>query len=186
MLSEIELKHEGPFLAMIEDYRKSDPDSLQFLFSADSKNSESKNLDWTQVRFRQFLKEAESAKLDWRPKAGKVSITRYLWLGEDGSIQANALLRFPLDGKSEIDGGNLFVSVPPSRRGKGFGSYCLALLLFEAVRAGLRRVLVTCPAVDESAKRMIEKNRGVFLDEVDSTHHLRSGTKIARFWISFS
>jgi predicted acetyltransferase len=182
MLQEIALEHDSTFLRMIEDYAKGDPGSLMFLFEGE----EAVAATWNQLKFRKFTKESEKLKQDWRPKAGKTSVTRYLWLAEDGTIRAHGLLRFPLDAKTEIDGGNLVFSVPPSLRGKGFGSYCLALMLFEAVRAGLRRVLVTCPAGDLAARRVVEKNRGVFQDEVGSTHAARKGARVARYWISFS
>ena len=182
MLQEISQEHESAFLAMMEDYSKNDPGSLTLVFEGE----EAKPSHWTQLHFRKFAKDLEKQKQDWRPKAGKTSITRYLWLAENGTVRAHGLMRFPLDPKSELDGGNLVFAVPPSLRGKGFGSYCLALMLFEAVRAGLRRVLVTCPAPDAAARRVVEKNRGVLQDEVSSTHPLRKGAKIARYWISFS
>jgi predicted acetyltransferase len=87
-----------------------------------------------------------------------------------------------LDENSELDGGNLEVAVPPSCRREGNGAYALSLLLFEAVRAGLSRALCTCPAADQAARRMIERNRGKLLDEVKSPGRPLA---IARYWISF-
>ncbi len=146
----------------------------------------------TSARFRKFVKESEKQRLDWRPGPNKTSITRYLMFdaqsetsGESNSdIRALALLRFPLDSVSELDGGNIICEVPSTMRNKGLGSMCLALMLFEAVRAGLRRVLVTCSASDGAARRVIEKNRGQLQDVVNSTD--AHGGEVARYWIRFT
>jgi len=133
----------------------------------------------TAAQFRKFVKESGKQRLDWRPGPNKASITRYVLLDSQGKMRALGMMRFPLDEKSESNGGNLVCEVPAEMRRQGFGSMCLALLLFEAVRAGLRRVLVSCPANDQAARRMIEKNRGQ-LERIDPA------TGVARYWIQFS
>lgn len=132
---------------------------------------------WSQVAFRKLVKDAEKERMDWRPKAGKVSVSRYVMVDRDKNILALGLMRFPLTAETEKSGGNLQVEVPENSRNRGFGSYCLALLLFEAVRAGLRRALVTASAKDPIARRIIEKNRGELIEEPQET---------ARYWIRFS
>lgn len=176
-LDELDEAHAPAFLAMLESYEKEDP--------ATYKNLYSRKTAWSEKEFSKFVKEASKAKLDWRPGANKTSVTRYVMRGKFGEILANGLLRFPLDEVTEMDGGNLQVDVPPTVRHRGNGSYCLALLLFEAVRAGLRRVLVTCPEGDTFSRKMIERNRGVLQDVVPSTDPSRKGQSIARYWISF-
>lgn len=170
-IEEISPQHEAAFLAMIDDYKKNDPAGLHLYHPRKS--------GWTPTEFQKFVKESAAERMDWLPKANAVSVTRYV-LPENDRLLACGLMRFPLDEDTEIDGGNLFVDVPPSLRGQGNGSYCLSLLLFEAVRAGLRRVLTTCPSSDAAAKRVIEKNRGTLFDEVES-----AGKSISRYWISF-
>lgn len=176
-LEELNESHAPAFLAMIESYQSDDPDTYQKLYSRKS--------GWNEKEFAKFAKESHKAKLDWRPGANKISVTRYVMRGRFGEILANGVLKFPLDEMAEIDGGNLICDVPPKLRHQGHGSYCLALLLFEAVRAGLRRVLVTCPEDDTFARKMIEKNRGVLQDVIPSVDPTRKGTPIARYWISF-
>ncbi len=175
-ISEVGPEHESAFLTMVEDYAKNDPANCAALYQR----------KWNTKEFAKFVKDCEKQKVDWRPKAKQTSITRYVMLGKSGEILANGVMSFPLDATTEVDGGNLFCDVPPSLRRKGYGSYCLALMLFEAVRAGLRRVLVTCIESDTAARRMIEKNRGVLQDIVESTDPRRKGQSIARYWISFS
>ena len=162
---------------MIEDYRKNDAEGFSALY--ERKNS------WSPSEFKKFAKEAEKNRLDWRPGPKRVSVTSYLLLADPTPILATGLLRFPLDAVAEMDGGNLEVHVPPAHRGKGLGSYCLSLMLFEAVRAGLRRALVTCPADDPAANRVIVKNRGQLFDTIESTHPKRRGVEVARYWIDF-
>ena len=176
-LEEIDESHEAAWLAMIEDYRKNDPKTFEAAFK--------RKVDWTSAEFRKFAKEAQKERLDWRPGANKTSISRYVLLDRAGRICATGLMRFPLDEKTEVDGGNLVCEVPPSFRGQEFGAVCLSHMLFEAVRAGLRRVLVTCPADQASARKMVERNRGVLQDVVESTQPYRNGMKIARYWINF-
>jgi predicted acetyltransferase len=175
-IEEISEKNAPAFLAMIEDYKENDPTTF----------SEFYDRPWSAKEFAKFAKECAKQKQDWRPAAKKTSVTRYVMPGKFGEILANAVMRFPLDETLEIDGGNIHVDVSPKLRRHGYGSYCLALMLFEAVRAGLRRVLVTCREDDLGARKMIEKNRGVLEDVVASTREDRKGARIARYWIRFS
>ena len=163
-LEELSIEHETVFLQMVSTFGQV----------------------WTSAQFLNYVKDCAKQRQDWRPKAGKISQTHYLLREGQGPLLAKGVMRFPLDPVTEIDGGNLWCEVPPPLRGQGYGSYCLALMLFEAVRAGLRRALVTAPAADLAARRMIEKNRGQLLDEVFSTVPEREKILIARYWINFS
>ena len=64
-----------------------------------------------------------------------------------------------------------------------FEAHTLNRMLFEAVRAGLARVLVTAPAKDQKAIEAIEMNRGEFQDEVPSIS--QPGETVRRYWIRF-
>ncbi len=174
---ELSLAHEAAFLQMMEDYQSKAPqESLSVCETGEYPST----ADWTAAKFKKFIKECEKQRLDWRPGPGKISVSRYVLLDQAGqAILASGLMRFPLDEVTEVDGGNLRCDVPPSFRGRGCGSYFLSRLLFEAVRAGLRRVLVTCPETDLTSRRVIEKNRGTLQDVV-------LPQKIRRYWISFS
>lgn len=176
-LEEIETEHSTAFLTMMEDFQTGDPKTFERYFR--------RPVEWTVFEFKKYVSECENERTDWRPKGGAISRTHYVVRENPNSIIGYGLMQFPLDEKSENDGGNLFVAIPPKFRGQGNGGFCLSLMLFEAVRAGLRRALVTCPAVDGAARRVIEKNRGEFLDEVKSTHPLRQNELVARYWISF-
>ena len=165
-LNEIGTEHENAFLKMIADYEENDRETLEKLYLG----------KWSALTFRNFIKNCEKARQDWRPKAGQVSETRYVLLDSDGEICGNGVMRFPLDDEVEASGGNLIFDVPPSRRREGFGALVLNRMLFEAVRAGLARVLITCEKENLGAIKAIEKNRGTFECESKGLH---------RFWISF-
>ncbi len=165
-LVELGPEHEKAFLAMIADYAEKDPENLDTLYGR----------DWSQLTFRNFVKASEKAKMDWRPKAGKTSVTRYVLVDSEGAICGNGVMRFPLNEKVEATGGNLIFDVPPSRRKEGFGALVLNRMLFEAVRAGMARVLLTCEKSNKGAVRSIELNRGEFESESKGR---------ARYWISF-
>ena|SRR5665213_2072984 len=176
-LEELGLEHETAFLAMVLDYAENDPQWFAKLFQ--------RKIQWSPLEFRRYLKETEKQRLDWKPGPNRTSLTYYVMLDERGAIAGNALLRFPLNEVTETDGGNLFVDVPPQFRNQGHGAYCLSLLLFEAVRAGLSRAMVTCPAENLIARKVIEKNRGELLDIVSSKDPGAIGVKMVRYWITF-
>lgn len=165
-LQELSLGHEAAFLTMLADYESGDPALYAALYKR----------KWDKKEFQAYVAECQKLRQDWRPKAGKTSITRYVLVGLDGRIYGNGSMRFPLDDKIEKTGGNLVVDIPPSLRGQGYGTITLNRMLFEAVRAGLARVLETCPVGDLASRKILEKNRGELESERDG---------LARYWIRF-
>ncbi len=112
-IEELALQHEAAFLAMIEDYRKNDAKGLEILYP--------KKGGWTPAEFQKLVKESQRQRIDWRPPAKKVSVTRYI-LPDNGALLASGLMRFPLDEDTEIEGGNLFVDVPPLGAARAMGA----------------------------------------------------------------
>jgi len=176
-LEELALEHESSFLNMVADFMEQDPSWFAKLFK--------RKAAWSELEFRRYVKECEKQRLDWKPGPNKTSVTHYVLPDHNRDLIGYAILRFPLDEVTESDGGNLFVAVPPKFRKQGNGPFTLSLMLFEAVRAGLRRALVTAPAEDLIARKVIEKNRGELLDVAPSKDTDAKGVKIARYWINF-
>lgn len=166
------LEHDQAFKNFLEDFKTHDQNAFLRYLKDDIAIDD----------FRKFVEQCEDDRHDWRPKAGQVATSRYVLRIEPNKIATYSVMRFPLDDSSELDGGNIQVFVAPEMRGKNYGSYALSLMLFEAVRAGLRRVLATAPESELAARRVIEKNRGILHDLVTSP---LTGEKIARYWISF-
>lgn len=98
----------------------------------------------------------------------------------DGEIVGCSRLRFALNARLELEGGHIGYDVRPSARCKGFGSLMLRLVLVEALRAGLERVLVTADADNAPSLRIIEKSGGVLAGEAAS---VKSGKLVRRYWI---
>ncbi len=159
--------HQDQFLLLIRDFAENDKKNFLRLFGDKS---------WDSKSFLKFVKDCDKSRMDWRPGADKVSLTHYV-LRDHGVICGYGRMRFPLNEETEKHGGNLEFYVPPAKRGHGYGALTLNRMLFEAVRAGMARALVTCNAYDTAAIRCVENNRGELIDD---------GDKItARFWIRF-
>lgn len=163
-LQELSPEHEHAFLEAMADYESGDPATFAALYKR----------KWTAKEFSAYVKATEKERMDWRPKAGKTSVTHYVLLDGSGRVCGLGRMRFPLNDSIEREGGNLVFDVPPRLRRQGFGALTLNRMLFEAVRAGLARVLVSCPAAHTAARKCIEKNRGELESEADG---------IARYWI---
>jgi predicted acetyltransferase len=173
-LQELEYKHCDAFLAAMEDYASGDPSTFALRYI--------RSKPWDREEFVQFVGDCEKERLDWRPGPGKVSVTHYVLVERQGQICGLGRMRFPLTSETEIEGGNLDFDVPPFFRRQGYGALTLNRMLFEAVRAGLARVLVTAPADDQGMNKVIRKNRGVLRDKIESP---TSDRLISRYWIHF-
>lgn len=81
------------------------------------------------------------------------------------------------------DGGHIGYEVRRTERGRGYGNALLSLLLDEARRLGLVRVLLTAATNNPPSLRTIKRNGGV----ADGTSvSPRTGEVMARFWISLT
>jgi predicted acetyltransferase len=176
-LEELSVAHEAAFLKMVADFEVNDPKWFAKIFK--------RKTAWSSLEFRRYVKECEKERLDWKPGPNKTSTTYYVLPDSNQELIGFGIMRFPLSDITESDGGNLFVAVPPSFRRQGNGPYTLSLMLFEAVRAGLRRALTTAPAEDLIARKVIEKNRGELHDIAPSIEPDAKGVKIAQYWINF-
>jgi predicted acetyltransferase len=174
-LEEISLNHMIPFMAMVEDFQKNDPDSLSRILTVPAK--------WDAAGFRKFALACEKERLDWKPGPNRVSKSHYVLLDELGEVAGYSVMNFPLDEQSEVEGGNVRFVTPPAKRGGMNEAHTLNKMLFEAVRAGLARILVTCFEGDEIHRQAIEMNRGEFQDAVPSPSE--PGRFVRRYWIRF-
>ena len=90
-------------------------------------------------------------------------------------------LRHTLTPFLETEGGHIGYSVRPSERGKGYATRMLGMVLGEARRLGLKRVLITCDRRNIASARVIQKNGGRLENEVVSRQPDREFTQ--RYWI---
>ena len=81
--------------------------------------------------------------------------------------------------RTEIDenwkrwSGNLFYTVRQSARGKGFGTKMLALALDKCREIGMTEVFANASAGNAASARVLEKNGGVLLEEVEGSRYYR-------------
>ncbi|MGE0527544.1 MAG: hypothetical protein AB7G93_06025 [Bdellovibrionales bacterium] len=165
----------GPFRAMVADYMEKDPPCLLKWFPSFH--------SWDTAEFRNFIRKCTKERQDWKPGPNQISLTKYVLLDDHDGILGHAVLRFPLDDKTSREGGNVAFSSPPSKRGGMNEVYTLNRMLFEAVRAGLARILITSFEEDEVTRRAIEMNRGELDDVIPSLSE--PSKNLCRYWIRF-
>ena len=88
------------------------------------------------------------------------------WAVEDNKIVGRITLR--KDSGEDLFRyiGNIGYIVAPEERSKGYATEMLGLLKPVAKEQGYRKLLITCNKNNINSKRVIEKNGGVFLDEI--------------------
>ena len=113
------------------------------------------------------------------------------WLMAGDELVGTARLRHRLTEKLKTSYGNIGYDIKPSARGKGFATKLLAMVLeksrelgLEKARGlGLKKVMLTCITENKASIRVIEKNGGVFQDEVHSPTY---DQPLRRYWIELS
>ncbi len=83
------------------------------------------------------------------------------WMFVDGRPVGSAKLRHGLSDALRIEGGNIGYGIRPTERGKGYGRLLLGLMLAEAGRQGLSRVLVTVNNTNVPSLRVARANGGM-------------------------
>lgn len=112
-------------------------------------------------------------------RPGLVPATTYLVVDETGKLVGMIDLRHRLNDYLLQFGGHIGYSVRRSERRRGYATQMLALVLEEARKLGLDRVLVTCDKENAASARTIEKNGGVLENEAPEGDRLT-----CRYWIS--
>lgn len=103
----------------------------------------------------------------------------YRWMVEGDRVLGAIALRHGLNNFLINVGGHIGYGVRPAERRKGRASWALGLILDEARKLGIDRVLITCRVDNEASARTIEKAGGVFEDIRGSGHD-----EVRRYWIT--
>jgi predicted acetyltransferase len=111
---------------------------------------------------------------------GYVSGT-HLWLMENQAFIGRLSIRHELNDSLLKMGGHIGYVIVPQYRKMGYGAKMLALGLTEAAKLGLKKVLVTCDNTNIASAKIIEKNGGVFENELYAPD---KGVFKRRYWIS--
>lgn len=107
-----------------------------------------------------------------------VPYTCYVALNEDGQIVGVGSLRHELNDYLMKCGGHIGYSVVPSQRKKGYGSKILKLLVEEANKMEINKILVTCSKENLGSLGVIKNNNGILENEIED-----NGRITCRFWI---
>lgn len=117
--------------------------------------------------YKDFLvKSEEESKREGIIDGWKVPSTRY-WLYVDGKPVGFAVIRHFLTPALEEAGGNIGYTIRPTKRGKGYGKKLLELLLEEAGKKGLEKVLITALPTNAASIGVAKANGGQLIRQTD-------------------
>ena len=142
----------------------------------------------------QLLKTVEEGKFDeWLEKArkndaeidlpeGYISNTKY-WLIDNNEYIGSFTLRHDINENLMKWGGHIGYVIHPSKRGHGYAFAGLKLVLAEAAKLGLKRVLITCNTENNASFAVINKAKKIYGGEQLEDSHLE-GFSEHRVWIN--
>ncbi|GAB4336455.1 MAG: GNAT family N-acetyltransferase [Phototrophicales bacterium] len=99
------------------------------------------------------------------PFPGGVTDSIY-WLVDEQGFIGRSSLRHTLNDFLHQFGGHIGYEVRPSRRREGHATAMLKLVLIEAQKRGMKRVMLTCDDDNIGSQKVIQKNGGVLQDVV--------------------
>lgn len=122
-----------------------------------------------------ILNHAEGRDLpeNWVPS------TSY-WLIDNDEFIGHVNIRHRLNDYLVNFAGHIGYAIRPSKRRQGYGSIILKLALPKATALGLNRILITCDDSNHASRKIIERNGGIFENQIDQEGSL---PKKLRFWI---
>lgn len=146
-------------------------------------HKEGRNLDIKEEEiekdFPNFIQRLKDESLGLNLKPTLVPNTIY-WIVDKEGYVGRISLRHKLNEKLLENGGNIGYEVKPSKRGQGYGSKALELVLPKARSIGLTKVLLTCDSTNLASKKIIESNGGILENEVPG---LEGEPSKLRYWI---
>jgi len=172
-LAEPETRYRKAALAMVQDFHRFGEDRYPRL------------RDLGALAFGIYVRELKDAARGIGLRPGWVPYTT-LWMitPEASLVYGTVQLRHWLTASLEKEGGHIGYAITPSQRGKGYGTKQLALALDEVHKRyamlALDRVLITCNSDNIASARVIQKNGGVFENEIISD---LSGKPVSRYWV---
>ncbi|MCL2672206.1 MAG: GNAT family N-acetyltransferase [Clostridiales bacterium] len=131
---------------------------------------------WRHTIFQSY----ENKHLGIGLKEGRVPSSTF-WLVKGGEFIGEGNIRHCLTEALERYGGHIGYCIRPDYWRKGYGTLQLRLLLAEAARLGLPRVLITCDEDNLASARVMEKSGAVYQDTIGN---IIEGipTRTKRYW----
>jgi predicted acetyltransferase len=99
-----------------------------------------------------------------------------LWWIDGRQFLGRLTIRHRLTPSLERQGGHIGYDVRPSARRKGHATAMLRAALPKARELGIDRALITCDADNIGSRKVIERNGGEFVDEIDGIFRFRVPT----------
>jgi predicted acetyltransferase len=151
--------------------------------------------DFAQAGVERYIEDLKAAQRDFTAyqhrledesqginlATGHVAQSTYWLQDANGNLCGGIRLRHTLTPILAREGGHIGYEIRPSMRQLGYGSAQLALLLPIALERGLDHVLITCKRENLASARIIEKNGGIFENEVLSWRY--QDVWFRRYWI---
>ncbi|MBO7053613.1 MAG: GNAT family N-acetyltransferase [Alphaproteobacteria bacterium] len=142
------------FLKCVDDYRK---DTAKY--GMDSMRKLIQMLDDGEIDKWFVKKRNEDLGIDLPD--GYVSGTTY-WLMDNGEYIGSFTLRHALTDSLMKIGGNVGYVIAPSKRGQGYAFAGLKLVLIQAKKRGMDRVLITCNTKNDASFAVINKAKNLY------------------------
>lgn len=122
------------------------------------------NPDELNAGFPAFI-QGELGKEQMPPFPNAVTETVY-WLVDDKDFLGRISLRHELNDFLKTFGGHIGYEVRPTHRKQGHATEMLRLVLIEAHKCGMKKVMLTCDDDNIGSQKVIQKNGGVLQDVV--------------------
>ncbi len=114
---------------------------------------------------------------------GRLQSFQYWFVNRENKIVGTSRLRPVLNDAFLFIGGNIGYDISPLYRNKGYGKEVLRLILLEAKKKDLKKVLITCDENNIASWKIIEANNGVLENTVLDD---RNNEKVRRYWIELA
>lgn len=119
---------------------------------------------------------------DYAESKGKVAATTYFTIREsDNKIIGMVNFRHYLNEYLKNFGGHIGYGIRPTERKKGYAKIQLYLVLLEAQKMGIDKVMVDCVDTNEASEKVIKSLGGVFEREV---YEENKKVTLHNYWIN--
>ena len=131
--------------------------------------------------YNETIKKLEDVSNGVLDNPNFAAYTCYLVFDSSNNVVGLASLRHYLNDFLINYGGHVGYSILPSKRNNGYGTMTLKLLLDEAKKININKLLVVCKKKNLPSKKVIENNNGVLDNEVIFNNDL-----LLRYWIDLN
>lgn len=155
-IEKISLKHKEQIMEMCKEYNLNNEDYNGAFFI--------KNI----IDYEEKIKELDNASNGILDNPAFVPYTCYVFIIEDKIVGVGSVRHY-LNEYLEKFGGHIGYSIRPTERKKGYGSKALELLINQAKKMNIEKILITCNINNIGSKKVIENNNGKFINQIDET-----------------